>query len=342
MNNKLPSALLKVMNTNSLMHKLIYKNRSMQSNKNLDKLAQEYRKLMVIQEPSEAQEERLQEILNLAIYDKKLNSVLAFVDKQLTEEMDIFEEKHSKEITASDNHDFFEETANSKNNGSRAFADDNLVFLHFPKVSSQTRNLQPIREPVKLLSVIVSLVGASIFGACFFGDEGRVAINSFSLFGTTSSSSKHQESLVISSPEPPDDLYQSVETSVLTQESYSNKTKVQRCRLNTNKSSQDILKYYSSVQALKQQAETKSLQPRELQREAEKLQGEAEKQQQEAEKQQREAEKQQREAEKQQQNALARQWQVKAQDSLEKSHRWFCIGQESLDLVKDSSIISKL
>ncbi len=341
MNKKIARTLLKAMDTNTLIHMLIGKTRSMQANKYLDKLAQEYRKLMVIQEPSEAQQKRLEEILNLAIYDRKLNSLLSFVDKQLIKEMDIVEERHSKEVKLIDNQDLFEEIANSEENGSKAITEDNLVVLHLPKISTQRRKRQLIRKPIKILSIVVSLVQISIFvGNCFY--EGRITLDKFSLFSTTTILNKHQQSSALPSSGVPNFRYKSARTSRLIQESYSNKTKVEKCSLSRDKLSQDILQYYSSVQTLKKQAEAGTLQPRELQQKAAKLQWEAEKQQREVEKQQREAEKQQREAEKQQQNASARQWQDKAEDSLEKSKLWVCIGEKSLDLVKDYSIISKL
>jgi hypothetical protein len=157
---------------NNLLHRLLHsKFRQISNdiysptNDYLERIIEEYRRLINICEPSEAQQRQLEQILELAVYDTVLSESIDRVEKEIAIELEIVGAIKSKNFNLNDKNQASDLEENAYLNNS-----DKIVVLPLPKVPHQPKKTCVGRPRISIssavLGVTVALLGLYVFNPC--------------------------------------------------------------------------------------------------------------------------------------------------------------------------------
>jgi len=139
---------------------------------NLKEIVEEYRVLINISHPSQSQQTRIEEILELAIYDDVLRRKIDHLEENIAREIGIFEENFTNAQNSNHN------CLNSKleNKADLSSHANKIVIFPLNPVSQPITKKYVIRPHINILSVILggllALFGVYLFNYCnLFGDS---------------------------------------------------------------------------------------------------------------------------------------------------------------------------
>ncbi|QIR35484.1 hypothetical protein HCG51_01110 [Tolypothrix sp. PCC 7910] len=167
---------------NNWLHKLLHckfitisSNADIPTNGYLEKIIEEYRRLITICEPSQAQQRRLEQILELAVYDTILSKSIDRVEKEMVIQLRIHDPIDAKNSNL--NHS---NQAEDLKEGSYLNNSDKIVVLPLPRVSHQPKKTYVCKQSdinimSAILGVTVTLLGVYLFNPCTLFDtkEGK-------------------------------------------------------------------------------------------------------------------------------------------------------------------------
>jgi hypothetical protein len=143
-----------------------FKNLDIQKNDDLKEIVEEYRVLIAIPEPSPTQQIRIEEILELAVYDTVLSKLIDRVEQDIAREIGLFEENVSNSHNSTDKLI----TSEYENNNYLQNNDDNIVKFPLSPVSHSIQKTSVFKPsfsiPSAILGGAVALLGVYIFNPC--------------------------------------------------------------------------------------------------------------------------------------------------------------------------------
>ncbi len=146
-----------------------------QSERLVQKIAQEYYSLVKLESPSNYALNRIEEILELAINNTDLSDLIDRVDQKIAYEMDLlvnddlemtndFNSGRETPLSTLWEHDCIEENKFSSKNQTQEDSGSNLVVLPL----SQHRVLQTQKQPINKRDIKLAMSGAAVGGALIF------------------------------------------------------------------------------------------------------------------------------------------------------------------------------
>ncbi|MEL6461158.1 MAG: hypothetical protein AAFQ91_23470 [Cyanobacteria bacterium J06621_15] len=284
------------------------------------KIVEEYGKLIRIRFPSDIENDRILEIMELAVYDTELNELINQEDKKYLEENNL-DESSSVELENITNLSLIEN--NNQDTKAGLNISSNLVL--FPRLTAACSSHLEKRKSLSfnLRNAIPCIVTAGIL-TC-------VGIVQFcnSLNQEKQTSLKYADALQ-------GEFYQGFSTRYAGNYFLSNannmETEISICNSNGSGNNREIKNYYTSFKRLKNQIVMHKLQPSQVKGEVRELQVRAERQQREAENNQRYLENQKELAEVQHNYHEARRLKDQAKTALSQSQQWLCLSRQALNL----------
>ncbi|MDY6897530.1 MAG: hypothetical protein SWZ49_05550 [Cyanobacteriota bacterium] len=282
----------------------------------ISKIVKEYGKLIRIRFPSDVENDRILEIMEIAVENPELDNLINQEDKNYAEQNNLLEDDYiySKSLNSELDKSQLLSVVENKNN---------LVL--FPRsVNACSSNLEKRKSlSFDIRNAIPCIVAAGIL-TC-------VGIGQFcnSLNQQKETSAKYASAFQ-------GEFYEgfSVNNAGNYFLSNANNTEIDMsiCNSNNGKTNKEMKNYYISFKNLKNQILTKKLQPSQAKGEVRKLQVTAEIQQREAEKNQRYLENQKELAEVQHNYDEAQSLKNQAKTALSESQQWLCLSQQALNL----------
>lgn len=305
------------------------KTRDYGSKEYISKIVKEYGKLIRIRFPSDVENDRILEIMELAVYDPELDNLINQEDKKYAEQNNlleddcIYDESSSLELEKSTHLLLIENKNKNKDNNPKSNNSNNLVL--FPDLTSRSSTHLEKRKTLKfnIRNAIPCLVTAGIL-TC-------VGIAQFcnSLHQQKETSLKYAGIFQ-------GEIYEGFSVNNAGNYFLSNAnnidTKMSICNSNDVRTNQEIQKYYISFKQLKNQIVMNKLQPLQVKSEVQELQVRAERQQKEAEENQRYLEKQKKQAEVEHNYDEAQKLKDQAKTAFSESQQWLCLSQQVLNL----------
>ena len=275
------------------------------------KIVEEYGKLIRVRFPSDIENDRILEIMELAVYDIELDDLINREDIKYAEENDLIESS-SLELEKSS---YLSVVENNK--------DDNLIlFPHSAVACSDHREKRKslssnIRDAIPCFVTAGILTCVGILQFC--DSSNHLKENSY----------KHASSLQSK-------FNQDISVKIASNSFLSNvnnaETKMSICNSDGVRENQEMNSYYVTFKQLENQVVEKQLQPLQVKGEVRELQDRAEKQQEKAEKNQRDFEKQKQLAEVQHNYHKAQRLKDQANNAYSESQQWLCLSRQALDL----------
>jgi hypothetical protein len=304
--------------------------------KNIFKIVEEYCKLIRLSSPSDIELERLEKIMELAVYDVELNNLINREDEQYAIENnllgdDYLDEKESS-IIELDNPNFLSNTNHKDSSDEARYESENRLqksentsnVVRFPcLVTSHPEKRKMLGFDMKL--VISSFVAGGIL-TCFGITGLHNSFNSEKDFLL-----KDSITIMFFSGHGGGNFV-SHNTNNYSLSNVNNTDEIPVCNSNSGKPNQRIEEYYESFKQLENQIETQELQPLKLKNEVRYLQVKAERHQRQAELNQRDAEIKKQQAQMQSRYAEAEALEAKAQTLLSESQQWLCLSRQALTL----------
>ena len=276
------------------------------------KIVEEYGKLIRVRFPSDIENDRILEIMELAVYDIELDDLINREDIKYAEENDLIESS-SLELEKSSYLSVVE------NNNQ----DDNLILFPHSAIAGSSNREKRKSLSSKIRDAIPCFVTAGILtcvGILQFCDSPN---------HLKETSYKHASSLQ-------SQFNQEISVKIASNSVLSNvnnaETKMSICNSDEGRANQEMKSYYVTFKQLENQVVEKQLQPLQVKGEVRELQLRAERQQRDAEKYQRYFEKQKGLAEVQHNYNEAYRLKDKAETALSESRKWLCLSREALDL----------
>ena len=301
---------------------------------NIYKMAEEYRKLSILPEPTEAEYERILTIMELAIDDTKLDNLINQVNEQYATENnllrdDYLDEKSSSEQKLNDSthltvveKDGLDNVKYKNKDGVPKSKNTNNVILFPRSVKSHSEKKRKlfgfdigVAIPYLAAGGLLTFFGVAQF--CNFIDNKKEPS-----FDYVKVPIQFHESFSV----------QNANNSLLSNVN-NTETETSVCNLDSNVANQDIKEYYESFKNLENQIITQQIQPLEIRNKVRKLQKEAEIEQRKAELNQKYAESQKEQAEIQHHYKEAQKLKDEANLLLSKSRQWLCFSRQALSLI---------
>jgi len=276
------------------------------------KIVEEYGKLIRIRFPSDIENDRILEIMELAVYDIELDNLINQEEKKYAEENDLLE------------------SSNLETDKSRLLSvvednnqDDNLIL--FPDIAIAASDHPEKRKSLSsyIRDAIPCFVAAGILtcvGILQFCDSSN---------HLKETSYKHASSLQSKLNE---DISVKIASNSVLSNVNNAETKMSICNSGNDRENQEMKSYYVTLKKLKNQVVEKQLQPLQVKGEVLELQIRAERQQRQAEKYQRYLENQKGLAEVQHNYNEAHRLKDQAKTALSESRKWLCLSGEALNL----------
>ncbi|MCG6135135.1 MAG: hypothetical protein MET45_10790 [Nostoc sp. LLA-1] len=139
-----------------------------QINDNLKEIVEEYQALITIAEPSPAEQIRIEEILELAVYDTVLSKLIDRVEQDIAKEIGLFDDNVSNSHNSTDK----PITSEVENNNYLQNDDDKIIRFPLVPVSHPIQKKYVCRPQINIASAILG--GAVVLGTCL--------LNPFNLF----------------------------------------------------------------------------------------------------------------------------------------------------------------
>lgn len=275
------------------------------------KIVEEYGKLIRVRFPSDIENDRILEIMELAVYDIELDDLINREDIKYAEENDLIESS-SLELEKSS---YLSVIENNK--------DDNLIlFPHSAVACSDHREKRKslssnIRDAIPCFVTAGILTCVGILQFC--DSSNHLKETSYKHASSLESKFNQEISVKIAS------------NSVLSNVNNA-ETKMSICNSDGVRENQEMKSYYVTFKQLENQVVEKQLQPLQVKGEVRELQDRAEKQQEKAEKNQRDFEKQKQLAEVQHNYHKAQRLKDQANNAYSESQQWLCLSRQALDL----------
>ena len=275
------------------------------------KIVEEYGKLIRVRFPSDIENDRILEIMELAVYDIELDDLINREDIKYAEENDLIESS-SLELEKSS---YLSVIENNK--------DDNLIlFPHSAVACSDHREKRKslssnIRDAIPCFVTAGILTCVGILQFC--DSSNHLKETSYKHASSLQSKFNQEISVKIAS------------NSVLSNVNNA-ETKMSICNSDGVRENQEMKSYYVTFKQLENQVVEKQLQPLQVKGEVRELQDRAEKQQEKAEKNQRDFEKQKQLAEVQHNYHKAQRLKDQANNAYSESQQWLCLSRQALDL----------
>ncbi|MEM7717228.1 MAG: hypothetical protein AAF349_27375 [Cyanobacteria bacterium P01_A01_bin.68] len=276
------------------------------------KIVEEYGKLIRVRFPSDIENDRILEIMELAVYDIELDDLINREDIKYAEENDLIESS-SLELEKSS----YLSVVENKNK------DDNLILFPHSAVACSDHREKRKSLSSNIRDAIPCFVTAGILtcvGILQFCDSSN---------HLKETSYKHASSLQSK-------LNQDISVKIASNSFLSNvnnaETKMSICNSDGVRENQEMKSYYVTFKQLENQVVEKQLQPLQVKGEVRELQDRAEKQQEKAEKNQRDFEKQKQLAEVQHNYHKAQRLKDQANNAYSESQQWLCLSRQALDL----------
>lgn len=312
----------------------------------LKRVVKKYRKLVIIQSPSDDEINQIDQILELAIYNDELNDLINKIDLELEQNMFITSiTSDSENIDVSNNM--------SENETASLFTNNVVMdYNSYPKTLNShllsekiLGNSQSLIKPMETL-FIGGLIGGILL---FMGLVNPCYENLLLTLSNVSNMERHDgiRHSIKQSNQKTDHLNNQV-ISLLTlnnnSKSLSLNNKIESNQHRSYERSQELEKQYTNPEVQKTYNSLNLLKIRisnilpplqkiELTRKAEQIQLKAESKQKEAEFKQRKAESKQRKAEIKKHNDLATYWHKQAKIYLKESQEWLDLAQNSVNIV---------
>lgn len=284
------------------------------------KIVEEYGKLIRIRFPSDIENDRILEIMELAVYDTELNELINQEDKKYLEENNL-DEYSNVELDNLTNLSLIE----NNNQGAKVESNDSSNLVLFPRLNTLCSSHSGNRKSssFNIRDAIPCVVAAGIFTCVgivqFCNTLNQEKQISFKYASTT-----------------PREFYQDFSVKYAGNYFLSNannaETQMSVCSSNGSINNQEIENYYISFTQLKNQIVREKLQPSQVKGEVRELQVRAERQQREAEKNQRYLENQKELAEVQHNYDEAQSLKDQAKTALSQSQQWLCLSKQALNL----------
>ena len=275
------------------------------------KIIEEYGKLIRIEFPSDIENDRILEIMELAVYDIELDDLINREDIKYAEENGLIESS-SLELEKSS---YLSVVENNK--------DDNLILFPHSAVACSDHREKRKSLSSNIRDAIPCFVTAGILtcvGILQFCDSSN---------HLKETSYKHASSLQSK-------FNQDISVKIASNSVLSNvnnaETKMSICNSDGVRENQEMKSYYVTFKQLENQVVEKQLQPLQVKGEVRELQDRAEKQQEKAEKNQRDFEKQKQLAEVQHNYNKAQMLKDQANNAYSESQQWLCLSRQALDL----------
>ena len=275
------------------------------------KIIEEYGKLIRIEFPSDIENDRILEIMELAVYDIELDDLINREDIKYAEENGLIESS-SLELEKSS---YLSVVENNK--------DDNLILFPHSAVACSDHREKRKSLSSNIRDAIPRFVTAGILtcvGILQFCDSSN---------HLKETSYKHASSLQSK-------FNQDISVKIASNSVLSNvnnaETKMSICNSDGVRENQEMKSYYVTFKQLENQVVEKQLQPLQVKGEVRELQDRAEKQQEKAEKNQRDFEKQKQLAEVQHNYHKAQKFKHQANNAYSESQQWLCLSRQALDL----------
>ena len=275
------------------------------------KIIEEYGKLIRIEFPSDIENDRILEIMELAVYDIELDDLINREDIKYAEENGLIESS-SLELEKSS---YLSVVENNK--------DDNLILFPHSAVACSDHREKRKSLSSNIRDAIPCFVTAGILtcvGILQFCDSSN---------HLKETSYKHASSLQSK-------FNQDISVKIASNSVLSNvnnaETKMSICNSDGVRENQEMKSYYVTFKQLENQVVEKQLQPLQVKGEVRELQDRAEKQQEKAEKNQRDFEKQKQLAEVQHNYNKAQMLKDQADNALSESRKWLCLSRQALNL----------
>ena len=275
------------------------------------KIVEEYGKLIRVRFPSDIENDRILEIMELAVYDIELDDLINREDIKYAEENDLIESS-SLELEKSS---YLSVVENYK--------DDNLIlFPHSAVACSDHREKRKslsskIRDAIPCFVTVGILTCVGILQFC--DSSNHLKETSYKHANSLQSQFNQEISVKIAS------------NSVLSNVNNA-ETKMSICNSDGVRENQEMKSYYVTFKQLENQVVEKQLQPLQVKGEVRELQDRAEQQQEKAEKNQRDFEKQKQLAEVQHNYHKAQRLKDQANNAYSESQQWLCLSRQALDL----------
>ena len=275
------------------------------------KIIEEYGKLIRIEFPSDIENDRILEIMELAVYDIELDDLINREDIKYAEENGLIESS-SLELEKSS---YLSVVENNK--------DDNLILFPHSAVACSDHREKRKSLSSNIRDAIPCFVTAGILtcvGILQFCDSSN---------HLKETSYKHASSLQSK-------FNQDISVKIASNSVLSNvnnaETKMSICNSDGVRENQEMKSYYVTFKQLENQVVEKQLQPLQVKGGVRELQDRAEKQQEKAEKNQRDFEKQKQLAEVQHNYHKAQKFKHQANNAYSESQQWLCLSRQALDL----------
>mgnify|MGYP001800084042 FL=1 len=279
--------------------------------KDIFKIVEEYGKLIRVRFPSDIENDRILEIMELAVYDIELDDLINREDIKYAEENDLIESS-SLELEKSS---YLSVVENNK--------DDNLILFPHSAVACSDHREKRKSLSSNIRDAIPCFVTAGILtcvGILQFCDSSN---------HLKETSYKHASSLQ-------SQFNQEISVKIASNSVLSNvnnaETKMSICNSDGVRENQEMKSYYVTFKQLENQVVEKQLQPLQVKGEVRELQDRAEQQQEKAEKNQRDFEKQKQLAEVQHNYHKAQRLKDQANNAYSESQQWLCLSRQALDL----------
>ncbi len=278
------SGLFKTMNVKKSNH--------YQQKESISKITEEYSSLIKLSSPSDVELDRIEQIMELAVYDTELNNLINQVDEQYALEMNLLEDDHLDHLS-------IEKSKNISNV---------ISFPHSVVLDSKKKR-QIFKYDTRLaISYFVAgglFVFAGVTGLCNMLKDKELVI---------------------------DDKQQTKQVFIATPAVQTSDNQMSVCSSEKKTPNPKIKDYYVTFTQLENQVKMQKLQPLEIKSKVRQLQKQAERRQKKAEQEQLYAEIKKTQAERQKNYDLAHSLQAKAQSSLEESQQWLCLSRQMLEL----------
>jgi len=288
------------------------------------KIVEEYGKLIRLQFPSDIENDRILEIMELAVYDKELDNLINQEDKKYAEENDLIEDDYFYNESSSLELDKSTPVPLSVIDNHKSDNSSNLVlFPHSATFcSSNLENKKRllsfnIRDAIPCIVAVGILTCVGIAQFCHSLNHHKDP--SFKLASTFTGEFHEGFSVNYAS-------------NYFLSNANNTETEKSICNSSTGRTNEEIKQYYISFKQLKNQIVMKQLQPLEVKGEVRELQVRAERQQREAEKNQRYWEAEKELAEVQHNYDEAQRLKDQAKTALSESRQWHCLSQQALNL----------